>query len=108
MNFWNKIKTSKLNVKILLSSVVILGALTLLMLPILTVDAGETTTPSVDQPGLGYMARQDATFGIVLLSSVLVLIIVGGTLRIISQDRLHRPHLLETSGKKAKNTDETE
>ena len=98
MKLWNKIKTARLMVKILLSSAAVLLTLTILFLPILTVDAGETAARTAEHPGLANMARQDATFGIVLLSSVLVLIVVGGTLRVISQDRRHRPHLIKQNG----------
>ena len=99
MTVLEKFKHSRLIIKVGLVSIAVLVALGLLLMPLLTVDAGETAARGVERTGLAYMQRQEATGGIILLGSVMVLIIVGGTLRVLNQDRLHRPHLLKSNGK---------
>lgn len=97
---WTWLTESRTIIKVGLLSVAILAAIGLLLLPLLTVDAGESASPAAQRTGLAFMARQNATDGIILLGSVLVLIIVGGALRVLNQDRLHRPHLLRSKKNK--------
>ena len=105
MTLWNKIVEAKWGVKAGLILAAMLIAIGLLVLPLLSVDAEETASRSMGRPGLALMARQEATGGILLLGSVLVLVIVSSTLRVLSQDRRHRPHLVKSrKDKKAKDT----
>jgi len=101
MQLWKRVKESRTILKIGLASLTILVTMGLLLLPLLTVEAEETASRSAQTPGLAFMARQNATLGIILLGSALVLIIVGGTLWVINQDRLHRPHLMSRKRKNA-------
>lgn len=103
MSLIKQLIESKRIVKVALIGIAILAAIVFLVMPLLTVDAGETSAHSVTQPSLALMNRQEATGGILLLGSVLVLIIVGGTLRVLNQDRLHRPHLLKKNRKEVQN-----
>jgi hypothetical protein len=98
MKSWELFQEPKTIFKAMLIGIAILAAGVLLLMPLLTVDADETVSQSINQPGLAFMERAEATGGILLLGSVLVLIIVGGTLRVLNQDRLHRPHLLKKRG----------
>lgn len=107
MIVFEKFKNSRLIIKIGLIGIAVIIALGLLLMPLLTVDAGQTATRGIEKSGLAYMERQEATGGIVLLGSVLVLIIVAGTLRVLNQDRLHRPHLLKSKRNEKKAKKET-
>ena len=107
MQFWKNVKEPRSLLKVGLASIAILAAVGLLLLPLLTVEAEETGGRSVDSPLLALMARQNATLGIILLGSVLVLVIVGGTLWVINQDRIHRPHLLHRKKEKSSQEETT-
>ncbi len=106
MKLWEKFKASGMLVKAGSIIVIVLATTILLVRPLLTVDAGEQLSRSASESGLAFMARQDATGGILLLGIVLVLVIVAGTLRVISQDRIHRPHLQKRKAKVAKEISE--
>ncbi|MEE4194524.1 MAG: hypothetical protein V2J07_04925 [Anaerolineae bacterium] len=102
MKLLEKFKASGILVKAVSIIIIVLAVTILLVRPLLTVDAGEQLSQNAAKSGLAFMARQDATGGILLLGLVLVLVIVAGTLRVINQDRIHRPHLQKRKGKASK------